>query len=163
MSENPTIEKVSLRDIQESDLDTFFAQQQDTEANYMAAFTTEHPADENAFTIKWAKMLGGHTFINQTILYDSQIAGHISRFEQHGQGEITYWLGREYWGKGVATRALALFLEMIKERPLYARAAKDNIASLRVLQKNGFVITGEDKGYANARGDVIEEYLLALV
>jgi len=163
MSENPTIEKVSLRDIQESDLDTFFAQQQDTEANYMAAFTTEHPADENAFTIKWAKMLGGHTFINQTILYDSQIAGHISRFEQYGQGEITYWLGREYWGKGVATRALTLFLEMIKERPLYARAAKDNIASLRVLQKNGFVITGEDKGYANARGDVIEEYLLALV
>jgi RimJ/RimL family protein N-acetyltransferase len=162
MSENPTIEKVSLRDIQESDLDTFFAQQQDTEANYMAAFTTEHPADENAFTIKWAKMLGGHTFINQTILYDSQIAGHISRFEQHGQGEITYWLGREYWGKGVATRALALFLELVQERPLYARTAQDNIASLRVLQKNGFIITGEAKGYANARGEEIEEYLLTL-
>jgi RimJ/RimL family protein N-acetyltransferase len=162
MAEIPLQEMVTLRDILESDLDTFFAQQQDPGANYMAAFTAEHPADENAFTIKWAKILGDDTFVKRTILYGSYIAGHITRFEQHGKPEITYWLGREFWGQGIASRALELFLELVQDRPLYARTAKDNIASLRVLQKNGFIISGEAKGYANARGEEIEEYLLTL-
>jgi RimJ/RimL family protein N-acetyltransferase len=153
---------VTLRDVLESDLDIFFIQQQDPQANYMAAFTTENPADENAFTIKWAKILGAKTFLNQTILYNDQVAGHISHFEQSGKTEITYWLGREFWGQGVATRALGLFLELAEKRPLYARAAKDNIASTRVLQKNGFTIIDEDKGYANARGEDVEEYILIL-
>ena len=134
---------VTLRDIQESDLDTFFAQQQDPEANFMAAFTAENPADENAFTIKWAKILGDESLIKQTILHGSRIAGHIIKFEQFGEPEITYWLGKEYWGKGIASRALALFLEWVEERPIFARAAKDNLASLRVLNKNGFTIIGE--------------------
>jgi RimJ/RimL family protein N-acetyltransferase len=162
MAENNHEARVTLRDVLESDLDTFFIQQQDPQANYMAAFTSEHPADVNAFTIKWAKILGDKTFVKQTILYDSRIAGHIIRFQQHGQPEITYWLGREYWGKGVATRALGLFLKLVTERPMYARVAQDNIASLHVLQKNGFIITGEDKGYANARGKDVKEYLLTL-
>jgi RimJ/RimL family protein N-acetyltransferase len=86
----------------------------------------------------------------------------VASFEDAGQLEVTYWLGREFWGRGIATRALAALLEYQTTRPIYARAAKDNAASLRVLQKCGFVITGEDKGYANARGEVIEEYLLTL-
>ena len=128
----------------------------------MAAFTAENPADENAFTIKWAKILGNHSIIPRTILYGGQVAGHIVKFEQFGESEISYWIGREFWGQGVATRALALFLDVVRERPLFARAAKDNIASLRVLHKNGFTIIGEGRGYANARGQEIEEYILKL-
>jgi RimJ/RimL family protein N-acetyltransferase len=90
------------------------------------------------------------------------VAGSVASFEDFGQLEVTYWLGREFWGKGIATRALASLLAFQTTRPIYARAAKDNAASLRVLQKCGFVITGEDKGYANARGQVIEEYILTL-
>lgn len=157
---DPDQGSVTLRDILLADLDTFFVQQQDPQANYMAAFTAENPANQNAFTIKWAMILGDESFIKQTILYDQQVAGHIIRFEQFGEPEITYWLGREFWGKGVATRALALFLELVEERPLFARVVKDNIASLRVLQKNGFTIIGEGKGYANARGQEVEEYIL---
>ena len=71
-----------------------------------------------------------------------------------------YWLGREFWGKGIATWALTEFLVFEQCRPIYARVAKDNLASLRVLQKCGFVITGEDKGFANARGQETEEYIL---
>jgi RimJ/RimL family protein N-acetyltransferase len=151
---------VTLRNILLTDLNTFFVQQQDPEAYYMAAFTAENPADENAFIIKWAMILGDESFIKQTILYGQQIAGHIIRFEQFGEPEITYWIGRKFWGKGVATRALALFLEIVQERPLFARVVKDNIASLRVLQKNGFTIIGEGKAYANARGQEVEEYIL---
>ena len=153
---------IELRDILEQDLEIIFSQQQDPQANYMAAFTAENPADENAFTIKWAKILGNGTFVKRAILYDGRVAGHIVKFEQFGEPEISYWIGKEYWGRGVATRALALFLEVVQERPLFARAAKDNAASIRVLQKNGFTIIGEGKGYANARGEEIEEYILKL-
>jgi RimJ/RimL family protein N-acetyltransferase len=79
-----------------------------------------------------------------------------------GQPEVTYWIGKEYWGNGVATRALSAFLESARVRPLHARAAKDNVASLRVLEKCGFVITGEDKGFSNARGEEVEEFILTL-
>src|SRR4029453_19193159 len=74
----------------------------------------------------------------------------------------TYWIGREFWGRGIATQALAVLLSAVKTRPLYARAAKDNIASLRVLEKCGFTITGYERGFANARGEEIEEVVLEL-
>jgi RimJ/RimL family protein N-acetyltransferase len=92
------------------------------------------------------------------------VAGSVSTYEDAGRREVTYWIGKEYWGKGIATRALAAYLEqVVTMRPLYARAAKDNTASLRVLEKCGFSIIGEGKGFANARGAEIEEFMLSLI
>lgn len=76
--------------------------------------------------------------------------------------EVSYWIGKEYWGKGIATRALSEFLSELTDRPLYARAAKDHLASLRVLEKCRFAIVGEDKGFASARGRETEEFVLEL-
>ncbi|HEX5156768.1 MAG TPA: GNAT family N-acetyltransferase [Ktedonobacterales bacterium] len=153
---------IVLRDVTDYDLPIFFEQQLDPDAIYMAAFTSKDPTDRDAFMAHWARIRADETIINRTILCDGQVAGSVASFEDAGQLEVTYWLGREFWGKGIATKALAALLEYQTTRPIYARAAKDNAASLRVLQKCGFVITGEDKGYANARGEVIEEYLLTL-
>jgi RimJ/RimL family protein N-acetyltransferase len=153
---------IVLRDVTDDDLPIFFEQQLDPDAIYMAAFTSKDPTDRDAFMAHWARIRADEAIINRTILCDDQVAGSVASFEDFGQLEVTYWLGREFWGKGIATRALAALLEYQTTRPIYARAAKDNAASLRVLQKCGFVITGEDKGYANARGEVIEEYLLTL-
>ena len=74
-----------------------------------------------------------------------------------GEPEISYWLGREFWGKGIATQALGLFLQVVTSRPLTARVAKDNLASIRVLEKNGFELDGEGKWFSNARGMEIDE------
>jgi len=90
------------------------------------------------------------------------VAGHVLRFDEAGYPEVSYWLGKDYWGQGIATRALAAFLGQVQARPLYARAAKDNHASIRVLEKCGFTIVGEDKGFSNARGADVEEYILML-
>ena len=84
------------------------------------------------------------------------------KFEQDGKPEVTYWIGREFWGKGIATKALAEFLGHVPVRPLYARAAKDNVASIRVLTKCGFCVTGEERGFANAQGAEIQELVLEL-
>src|SRR5262249_35348001 len=97
-------------------------------------------------------------------LSGGQVAGSIGAFVAPWSGklEVTYWIGREFWGKGIATKALAVFLSAVNVRPLYARAARDNIASLRVLEKCGFTITGYERGFANARGEEVEEVVLEL-
>jgi RimJ/RimL family protein N-acetyltransferase len=151
-----------LRDVREDDLPIFFEQQLDSDANYMAAFTAKNPSDRDAFTSHWSKILGDDTTTNKTILFAGQVVGHIASFERLGKPEVSYWIGKEYWGRGLATRALSEFLSQVKERPVYARAAKDNKASLRVLEKCGFKITGEDKGFSHARGEEVEEFILEL-
>jgi len=156
------MEIMMLRDVIEDDLSIFFEQQLDTTANFMAAFTAKDPSDKAAFKAHWEKILNNEAIIKKTVIYRGNVAGHVSSFEQFGEREVSYWIGREYWGKGVATEALSQFLDCITIRPLYARAAKDNIASIRVLEKCGFEIKGEDKGYSNSRAEEVEEFILKL-
>lgn len=153
---------IELRDVVEDDLPIFFTQQQDPEANHMAAFTAKDPSDKDAFMAHWAKILADKTTINQTILFEGQVAGNVAKFEFDGEPNVAYWLGKEYWGKGIATAALRELLQEVSTRPLYARAVKDNFGSIRVLQKCGFTIVGEDRGFANARGAEVEEFILKL-
>ncbi|MFQ6012151.1 MAG: GNAT family N-acetyltransferase [Thermoplasmata archaeon] len=162
MSEDQGKTVVRLRDVEEGDLPAFFEHQRDPVATWMAAFTVKDPADKGAFTAHWAKILGDDTITKKTILLDGHVAGHVVSFERFGKPEVSYWIGREYWGKGIATSALSAFLRHLGIRPLYARAARDNIASLRVLEKCGFTICGHDKGFANARGKEVEEFILEL-
>ena len=159
----PDTSDMPLRDVMRSDLPIFFDQQLDPDANHMAAFTAKDPSDRDAFLAHWSRILGDETITIQTILFDGQVAGSVlSYVDEDGQLEVSYWIGKPYWGKGVATRALSAFLKHIEVRPLYARAAKDNIGSLRVLEKCGFARIGEDKGFANARSEEIEEFILRL-
>ncbi len=151
-----------LRAIVDDDLPIFFEQQLDPTANYMAAFTAKDPTDRAAFDAHWHRIRSDAGNLNKTIVVDGQVVGHIASFEQFGKREVSYWIGREHWGRGFATRGLLAFLQHETTRPLHARAVKDNLASLRVLQKCGFAIVGEDKGFANARGAEVEEYILKL-
>ena len=88
--------------------------------------------------------------------------GTIASFDLEGEREITYWVGREDWGRGIATRALQEFLQLETTRPLYGRAASDNAASIRVLTKCGFLVVGEGRGFAHARGEETDEVVLRL-
>lgn len=159
----PEVPHIILRDVTMSDLPIFFDQESDPEANRMAAFTPKDPTDRDAFMARWARKLRDETTDVQTILFNGQVAGSVFWYvDEDGRPEVSYWIGKPYWGKGVATRALIGFLDHMQKRPLYARAAKDNLGSLRVLEKCGFARIGEDKGFANARGEEIEEFILRL-
>lgn len=158
----PALPDILLRNVDPSDLTVFFVQQVDPDANHMAAFTAKDPADRHAFDAHWRKILGDSTVTLKTILYLGQVAGYVVCHSWFGEPEVGYWIGRQFWGKGIATRSLALFLDIITHRPLYARVAKDNLASKRVLEKCGFSVHGEDKGFANARGVDVEEYIFML-
>lgn len=161
---SPETYDIVLRDVTMGDLPIFFEQLLDSEANQMAAFTVKNPADWEAFIAHWTKILGDETTNIQTILFSGKVAGHVLSYkdEEFGGPEVSYWIGKPYWGNRVATRALSAFLLQTNVRPLYARAAKDNIGSLRVLEKCGFTRIGEDKGFSNARGREAEEFILKL-
>jgi RimJ/RimL family protein N-acetyltransferase len=151
---NPLTSSVVLRDVSEDDLQIFFEHQLDPEACAMAAFPSR---DRDSFMAHWRKILADNTGTKQTILVAGEVAGNIVSFEQHGQTEIGYWVGRSYWGKGIASAALAALLQHVKTRPLYAHVVAHNHGSLRVLQKNGFTICGREIG-----DDGVEECMLKL-
>lgn len=153
---------VHLRDVTPEDLPIFFEQQSDPAAVHMAAFTAKDPADRDAFMAHWQRILSTPTNIMKTILWRGQVVGNIGSYVEEGRPEVTYWIGRDYWGQGITTKALAAFLKVQTTRPLYGRTAKDNTGSLRVMEKCGFTVIGSDTGYANARGQEIEELLLVL-
>ena len=154
------IPPIQLRDVEPGDLPTFFEHQRDPDANRMAAFTSRNPEDRDAFIAHWQRILADPSITKKTILFAGVVAGNIVLYDHDGRPEIGYWIGREFWGRGIATRAVALFLKLIPTRPIYASAAKDNLGSIRVLEKSGFRQWRTATGYANSRGQVIEEVIL---
>lgn len=150
---------VLLRDVIQDDLAIFFEHQLDREASEMAAFP---PREWEAFMAHWTKILEDEAVLKKTVLFDGQVAGNIVSFEQFGKREVGYWIGKEYWGRGIATQALSEFLGHVATRPLYAHVAKHNVASIRVLEKCGFAIVGEDKAFAKVGGKVVEGFILEL-
>lgn len=154
--------KITLRPTKVDDLETLFIFQIDPEAIYQAAFTPENPADRAAYLTKYTRLLNEATVNNQTILLDDVIVGSIAKFEIEGDAEITYWIDKKFWGKGIATNALKIFLSMENVRPLFGRVVFDNFGSQKVLEKCGFVKTGSDKGFANARQAETEEFIYKL-
>jgi ribosomal-protein-alanine N-acetyltransferase len=153
---------IKLRPTQISDLDTLFQFQLDKKGGYLAAFMPKNPADKAAYIIKYTKLLGDPTVNNQTIVIDNIIVGSIAKFTIEGDTEITYWIDRNFWGQGVATKALKDFLVNETSRPIFGRVAFDNFGSQKVLKKCGFVKIGSDKGFANARQAEIEELIYKL-
>ncbi|MEU0411851.1 GNAT family N-acetyltransferase [Streptomyces griseorubiginosus] len=153
--------QIALRKVHDSDLPVFFRQMNDPEALHMAAFTPKDPADRDAFDAHWKRILASDA-VHRTVLADGDVVGSAAVYGEPGEREVTYWIDRAYWGRGVATAALRELVVQVPERPLYARAAADNTGSLRVLEKCGFRVTARASGYANARGAEIEEFVLVL-
>jgi RimJ/RimL family protein N-acetyltransferase len=159
MKSDPMSGRLDLRDVQEADLPTLFEHQREPEANRMAAFP---PRERDAFMAHWAKVLADTTAIKKSIVLDGAVVGNVVCWESRGRREVGYWIGKEHWGKGIASAALAKFLTQVGLRPLYAHVAKHNAASIRVLEKCGFAVAGEDRGAAPTGGEVVEEVILML-
>ncbi|MFI9813830.1 GNAT family N-acetyltransferase [Saccharothrix variisporea] len=154
--------EVALRSVEDADLDALFEQMRDPESVRMAAFTAKDPDDREAFDRHMAKIRASPDTTLRAVTLDGHLVGTISCFVVEGDTEITYWIDRPVWGQGVASRALALFLDLVGTRPLHARAASDNLGSLRVLEKAGFTRVGTETSFAQARDAEIEETVLRL-
>ncbi|WFB69217.1 GNAT family N-acetyltransferase [Chryseobacterium sp. WX] len=150
---------IKLRPTVVEDLETLFQFQLDYEANHLAAFTSKDSTNKEAYIAKFTKLLTDPTINNQTIIAGTVIVGSIAKFIMEDDVEITYWIDKNFWGKGIATTALKDFLTIETTRPIFGRVAFDNLGSQKVLEKCGFIKIGTDKGFANARQTEIEEFI----
>jgi RimJ/RimL family protein N-acetyltransferase len=155
----PEREDVVLRDVTTDDLEIFYEQQLDPDATRMALFPSR---ERDAFMAHWTRILADDGVTTKTIVYGGEVAGNILSFERFGKLEVGYWIGRPFWGKGIATNALSALLRLVTARPLHARVATSNAGSIRVLQKCGFAIVGCETSFDDAMGQEIEEALLEL-
>ena len=142
--------RVRLREIEPADLPVLFEHQRDPVANAMAAFP---PRERDEFMAHWERILVDPEALIRAVEVDGRLAGNVVSFVRDGQREVGYWIGRELWGGGVATAALAAFLDLETERPLYAGVARWNAGSLRVLAKNGFAACGDEGDLVILRRD----------
>ena len=131
--------EVLLREVEPGDLPSFFEYQSDAGASRLAAVPSR---DRDTFEAHWQRILADESSTIRTIVADGAVAGHLVAFPRDGVVEVGYWLGREHWGKGIATKALGAFLREVAHRPLHAAAARHNPGSIRVLEKCGFAATG---------------------
>jgi RimJ/RimL family protein N-acetyltransferase len=135
---------VTIREVRDSDLPILFEHQLDPEAAKMVGLPSR---DHDNFYAHWQKILADETNFLRTILFEDQIAGFLCSFVKiNNEREVGYQLGREFWGKGIATQALQLFLPIIPYRPLYGVTPTINIGSQKVLTRCGFILEGEEDG-----------------
>jgi RimJ/RimL family protein N-acetyltransferase len=132
---------VRLREVEDRDLDFFYDHQADRFAYELADVPTR---DRAAFDAHWARIRYDPEVLIRTIEVDGHVAGNVLTFISGGRRVVGYWLGRAYWGRGIATEALAAFLEIVSERPLGAVVFPSNRGSVRVLEKNGFRLVHEE-------------------
>lgn len=154
-----TADRVRLRPIKPADLPRMFDLQLDPESNRMAV---TNPRTREAFDALWVTSLADPEATARAILLDGTFVGYVSRFPADGSAHVGYWIDRAVWGMGVASRALALLLTEVVDRPLFATAATSNGASLRVLQKCGFVVEQVRHSPATDRYPECEEAVLVL-
>jgi RimJ/RimL family protein N-acetyltransferase len=150
---------VRLRRVEDGDIEVFFDHQADPKAVEMAAFPAR---GKDQFTAHWAKLRADDTLVVRTIVADGMVAGNIGSWQDDGQQLLGYWVGREWWGRGVATQALALLVDEVSIRPLYAHVAAHDVGSIRVLEKCGFRRDRAQEAQAAASDDGIEELIFAL-
>jgi RimJ/RimL family protein N-acetyltransferase len=156
------VSPVALRPVEDTDLDELFDQMRDPQAVWMAAFTAKDPNDRAAFDAHMARVRSAPDVTMRAVTDHGQLVGSIASFVVEGATEITYWIDRAAWGRGIASRAVALLLDLVPVRPLHARVASDNAGSLRVLRKSGFKVVGTETSFAPGRNADIEETILRL-
>jgi RimJ/RimL family protein N-acetyltransferase len=154
--------RVTLRDVRDEDLPLLFEQWADPVAAHMAAFTGPDHMDRAAFERRWERLRTDEAVLAKVVVADGEVVGTIGSWGDAGERELTYWIGRSFWGRGIATAAVEALLALDRSRPFHARVAADNGASRRVLEKCGFRVVGTDRGFAGARSAEIEEYVLQL-
>lgn len=147
---------VMLRDVRPSDVEVFYEFQADPVANEMAAVPTR---DRAAHDAHWDKIQQDPATANRTIVDGDVVVGDIASFVLDEQRQLGYRVGREYWNRGIASRAVQLFVADVElRRPLFAHVAEHNLGSLRVLEKAGFTVIGRQ----SIEGDPVIEIVLQL-
>ncbi|MFZ3566673.1 GNAT family N-acetyltransferase [Streptomyces sp. BH097] len=154
---------ISLRPLTEDDIPALFEIQLDEAAQQLAAFIDPRTArDADAFRQKYRRILADGATVNRVIEMHGEVVGSVATFPMEGDTELTYWIRRDWWGRGVATAAVLALLDEVTERPIRARVVEDNLGSVRVLERAGFVRVGSEDAFAPGRRATVTELIFKL-
>ncbi|MBL9148065.1 MAG: GNAT family N-acetyltransferase [Phycisphaerae bacterium] len=150
---HPPPREISIRPTTAADVPSLFAFECEPAANERAG---TKPRDWPTFESRWAEILadidGTRTrVVPRVILADGEVVGAVNISPQGDADAIGYWIAKEHWGRGIASRAVERMLEEYTRRPLYATVAAGNAPSLRILEKFGFVIESRERTPETAR------------
>lgn len=154
---------IDLRDFDDDDHDAVFAMMRDREALELVAFTADHPDDPDEFDA-WLHRRRAHPDVTLfTVTEDGGYAGTAALFRTEADREVTIWLARHAWGRGIGTATLEILVSREPERPLYARAAAHNAAAVAILRRVGFAEVSRAVSFAPGLGRDAEQVVFALV
>lgn len=155
---------LQLREVTPADVDVFFTFQQDPDATRMAAFTANNPSDRGVFDHYWGVLLNDERVTVRTMEYEGKPIGSIAALPNSGDAgfELVFWTDKQYWNRGLTSKAVQRFVDEYPNRPLYARAVTDNVGSIKILESAGFVEVGCEPGFSKVRGEVVDERILKL-
>jgi len=156
------VNHIELRALDDDDLDAIFEMMRDREAIAMAAFTAEDPDDRDAFDAWIARQRTADDVLTLVVTENGGFAGTAAAFTVDGDREVSFWIARHAWGRGVATAALRLLISREPVRPLFARAAAHNAGSIAVLKKAGFTEVSRNVDYAPGVKREVEEIVFTL-
>ena len=142
-----------------SDIPVFVRYQRDPESAHVAALGQSEGTDE--LTIRWTRILKDPTACVRAIVFGDEVVGYVATFCRDEEYELTYWVDRQYWGRGIATTAVMILLAE-SPRPVYARTASDNARSIGLLKRCGFGLISSTTTYAPSRGTEIDELVFRL-
>jgi [ribosomal protein S5]-alanine N-acetyltransferase len=161
----------TLRPWRESDIEQLAQIANDKDvARYMAdRFPHPYTEEDARFWISLHREC--ETLNNFAIEVNGVVAGGIGMDPLEGErrlgAQFGYWLGREYWGKGIATAACAAFTDyVLNERAflrLEASVYAPNQASMRVLEKCGYTCEGIMRKAIVKHGEILDAHLYAKV
>ncbi|MFI5711366.1 GNAT family N-acetyltransferase [Kribbella sp. NPDC051620] len=127
--------EVTLRPITTDDLPALFENQYDPASAAMAGVPSKEEAD---FYAHRERVEANPDNVTRAVVVDGELAGDVVSWADEGGRHVGYRIAQRFWGRGIATTALQLFLKEITERPLNADLLRSNVGSRRVLEKNGF-------------------------
>lgn len=154
---------IELRDLDDDDLDAIFEMMRDAEAIAMAAFTADDPNDRAAFDAWIARERSSDDVLYQVVTENGGFAGTAAAFTVSGDRELSLWIARHAWGRGVATAALRLLVSREPVRPLFARVAAHNAAAVSALRSSGFAEISRSTAFAPGLGREADEVVYTLM
>jgi RimJ/RimL family protein N-acetyltransferase len=118
--------------------------------------------------LQWMNHIKDHQPVqNLAILYNGMVVGNIGCKLQEDvyrkSIEIGYFVGEEYWGKGIATAAIDLFVQYLVHHfqpiRIYAEVFAHNQSSMKALRKNGFILESIRRKAAIKNNEMVDDYV----
>ena len=156
---------IQLRELEEQDADALVKHlNNEVVIRYL---TGRIPFPYTQKDAEWWIQTGHKEGIVRAIQYEEEFAGvigvHSGSYHHAKNAEIGYWLGEDFWGKGIATKSVGIMTARAFQTKnivrIYAPVFAPNKLSMRVLEKNGYTLDAVFRKNVFKNGELFDEHV----